>query len=89
MTIVINALIWDEWNKEHIARHGVTPEEVEEVCHRNPQNFESYKKRVIIVGKTKSGKKLTIVLSDEDRNRQPYKIGSYYVITAFQKEVTL
>ena len=43
MTIVINALIWDEWNKEHIARHGVTPEEVEEVCHRNPQNFESWR----------------------------------------------
>lgn len=27
----IRAVIWDEWNEEHIARHEVIPEEVEEV----------------------------------------------------------
>jgi hypothetical protein len=27
----IRAVVWDEWNEEHIARHGVVPEEVEEV----------------------------------------------------------
>jgi len=28
----INAFIWPEERIEHIARHGLTPEEVEEVC---------------------------------------------------------
>jgi uncharacterized DUF497 family protein len=27
----IRAVVWDEWNEEHIARHGVVPEEVKEV----------------------------------------------------------
>ena len=31
--IVIRRLIWDSWNITHIARHDVTPDEVEDVCH--------------------------------------------------------
>jgi uncharacterized DUF497 family protein len=27
----IRAVVWDEWNEDHIGRHGVDPEEVEEV----------------------------------------------------------
>jgi hypothetical protein len=27
----IKVVVWDEWNEEHIANHGVVPEEVEEV----------------------------------------------------------
>jgi len=30
--LFIRALLWDDWNEEHIARHGVEREEVEEVC---------------------------------------------------------
>jgi hypothetical protein len=33
----INQLIWPEDRIGHIARHGVTPEEVEEVCFGQPQ----------------------------------------------------
>lgn len=32
----IGELIWDDWNVEHIADHGVAPEEVEEVCFDKP-----------------------------------------------------
>lgn len=28
--IVIDGLVWDEWNREHLANHNVTTEEVEE-----------------------------------------------------------
>ena len=28
----VGRLIWDPWNIGHIARHDVTPEEVEQVC---------------------------------------------------------
>jgi hypothetical protein len=31
--IFIRRLVWDSWNVAHIARHEVTPDEVEEVCH--------------------------------------------------------
>lgn len=85
--ILVKGLIWDDWNKEHIAKHGVTVQEVEEVCQNKPHVVESYRKRILIVGKTGKNKLLAIVLSPEDRNLQPYDIGIYYPITAFEKEV--
>jgi len=61
--MIIGKLIWDEWNIEHIARHSVEPEEVEEVC-RSKNLFTkgrsgSYK----MVGQTENGRYLTIILS--------------------------
>lgn len=85
--IAITGLVWDEWNREHISRHGISPEEVEEVCHGKHKITESYRKRFLIVGKTIKGKKLAVVLSPEDRNLKYYGNGIYYVITAFEKEV--
>ncbi len=34
--VKINELIWPQDRVDHIARHGVTPEEVEQVCFGNP-----------------------------------------------------
>lgn len=36
-------------------------------------------------GKTRNGKKLTIILSPEDRNLNIYGEGIYYPITAFEE----
>lgn len=58
--IVVKGLIWDDWNKEHIAKHAITLEEVEEVCHGRNEVVESYRKRLLITGKTKQGKLLAI-----------------------------
>ena len=85
--IKIRGLIWDDWNKEHIAKHGISVEEVEEVCHESYETVESYRKRILIESKTRKGKALTIVLSPEDRDLQPYDNGIYYPITAFEREV--
>lgn len=85
--IVVTGLVWDEWNREHLARHDISPEEVEEVCHGKYKITESYRKRLLIVGKTKGGRKMAVVLSPEDRNLKHYGNGIYYVITAFEKEV--
>lgn len=85
--ISVNGLVWDEWNREHLARHKISPEEVEEVCNGEYSITESYRKRILIIGKTKKDKKIAIVLSSEDRNLEPYDNGIYYVITAFEKEV--
>ncbi|MDP2586401.1 MAG: hypothetical protein Q8P32_01360 [Candidatus Komeilibacteria bacterium] len=87
MATRIYGLIWDEWNKHHIARHGISVAEVEEVCHGNHRAVVSYRKRILIEGKTKRGKYLIIALSPEDRNLQPYGKGIYYPVTAFDKEV--
>lgn len=88
MTLV-NSLIWDEWNKKHIAKHRITIKEIEEVCHGSHQVKESYRKRILIVGKTKNSRLLAIVLSPENKNLEPYGKGIYYVVTAFEKEVKL
>jgi len=44
-------------------------------------------KRFLLIGKTKRGRQLAIVLSPEDRNLEIYGNGFYYVITAFEMEV--
>lgn len=84
---IVKGLIWDDWNKKHIAKHGILPEEVEEVCHGRHKVVESYRKRLLVVGRTKLGKLLAIVLSPEDRDLRPYENDTYYPITAFIKEV--
>ncbi len=83
----IQHLVWDAANIAHIARHNVTPDEVEEVCQGHYEAEQSYRGRIQVVGKTSSGRELAIVLSPQDRNLQPYGEGIYYVITAFEKGV--
>ena len=74
--IVIKKLIWDGWNIVHIARHSVTYKEVEEVCHSDYVTFESYKGRFLLIGFTRAGRILTVVLDPEPEE------GTYYLVTA-------
>lgn len=83
--IAVKELIWDDWNKAHIAKHNLLPNEVEEVCHGTCKAVESYRGRLEIVGKTKKGRKLVIILSPEDRELKKYGSGIYYPITAFEE----
>ena len=85
--MTIKGLVWDDWNREHLSIHKVTIEEVEEVCHGKYKVIKSYRKRIMIVGETKNGRRLAIVLSPEDRNLNVYKEGTYYLITSYEKEV--
>lgn len=82
--IVVHSLMWDHWNKEHLNRHGITIEEVEEVCHGKYKVIENYRKRIQMIGKTRNGKTLTIILSPEDRKLKAYGKGIYYPITVFK-----
>lgn len=83
--IEVKELIWDDWNRDHIAEHKILPEEIEEVCHGTFQAVESYRKRIQVMGKTKRGRKLVIILSPEDRDLKTYERGVYYPITAFEE----
>jgi uncharacterized DUF497 family protein len=85
--MIVKGLIWDEWNKEHIARHDVSVKEVEEVCQGEYKIVESYRKRILILGKAKAKRNIAVVLSPEDRSLKSYGNGIYYVITAYEKEV--
>jgi len=50
---VIKNLIWDDGNVAHIAKHDVSPSEIEETLEINRVEWEAYKERIFIVGPTK------------------------------------
>lgn len=85
--MLIKGLVWDHWNRKHLSIHKITIEEVEEVCHGRFKVTKSFRKRVMLVGKTKNGRRLAVVPSPEDRNLNTYKEGNYYLITSYEKEV--
>lgn len=74
--LIISRLVWDDWNVEHIARHDVSPEEVEEVCHREALVHETYGGRLRVIGMTSSGKALTVIAAPKGED------GVYYPVTA-------
>ena len=73
--IFIRRLIWDAWNVGHIARHRVDPEEVEAVCQGDPLVQRSYRRRLVLIGPTATGRMLAVILAPEGR-------GVYYPVTA-------
>lgn len=72
--IKIKKLIWNDWNKEHIKKHGVSVEEAEE----SGKNFKYHRKtkenRYLAVGRS-GNRILTLII-----NRQG--LGVYYLVTA-------
>ena len=75
----IDAFIWPEERVEHIARHGVTPEEVEEVCFRKSfvrrAKSEGENPVYYVLGQTEAGRYLFCVVI-----HFPY--GNGYPVTA-------
>ena len=74
--IVVRKLVWDQTNTQHIARHGVTPAEVEEVCAADIFILHGHSGRIMIVGPTKKDRALSIVLDPEPED------GVWYPVTA-------
>lgn len=66
---------WTEEDVTHIARHDVTPDEVEEVLAAGPvwrrgrTHPETRRKSLYALGKTEAGRYLFIVLSPRGRGR--------------------
>ncbi len=52
---------WDEGNIEHILRHNVIPDEVEEACVNKPYVRKSAARRYLVYGITDSGRYIFIV----------------------------
>ncbi|MFQ6101489.1 MAG: BrnT family toxin [Anaerolineae bacterium] len=76
----IDELVWDEWNVEHIASHGVEPDEVDDVCFGRPlvrraRTTRYGLRRYHAFGQTAAGRYLFIVLDCE-------AAGTFYVVSA-------
>ena len=74
--INIKRLIWESWNIQHIDRHRVTPEEVEEVCRGKPITSQTYGGRIRVVGPTQRNRMITVILAPTSTKR------TYYPVTA-------
>ena len=74
----ITTLIWDDWNEEHISEHGISPEEVEEVCSSPGRILRRGRVGTYAVfGRTGEGRELVVFLAP----RGPHS-GVFYPITA-------
>lgn len=74
--ITIRSLVWDAWNIAHIARHDVSPGEVEDACRTKPYIVTGKKGRYMLIGPTKTGRFLAIILDPEPEQ------DVYYPVTA-------
>jgi uncharacterized DUF497 family protein len=71
----IEELIWDDFNTKHILKHEVSILEINEACQNIKASFSSRESRIILIGKTKTDRILTMVLAELEDNK-------YYLITA-------
>ncbi len=81
----ISEIVWSESDAAHIVRHGVTPEEVEEILAANPvwrkgrTHPETGRVSLIALGRTEAGKYLFVVLS-------PRELGRARCVTALEMD---
>jgi uncharacterized DUF497 family protein len=71
---------WNAANVEHIARHGITPQEAEEAVRIEPLDADVQQHdcelRVLCFGRTKSGRLLTVLYTE--------RWGKIRVVTAYE-----
>lgn len=70
------SITWTEGSEDHIARHGVTPEEVQEALYTRPRWITPGRSGVTLVfAVTDAGRYLLVVIA-------PARDGGVYVVTA-------
>lgn len=60
---------WDEQNIEHIANHGVSPEETEQVIDDTPLIIRAKQGKYIAFGQTDAGRYLVVVFVEKTDRR--------------------
>ena len=66
---------WDAWNEDHVARHGINPDEVEEAARNAPHMIRARGRTFRVIGQTDGGRSLTVFVA-------PRPGGTFYVVTA-------
>jgi len=59
--VPIREVLWDDWNIEHIARHHVTPEEVEEICLAAHWQHRAGGGKRALYGQTSAGRYVLVI----------------------------
>jgi uncharacterized DUF497 family protein len=73
----IDCLVWDDWNRDHIAKHAVMPEEAEEVIASDAVIRQTYKQRLHMIGPTLAGRIPAVVAGPV-----PDRPGTWYIFSA-------
>lgn len=60
----IRNLIWDDWNEEHILKHGGSKEEVEEVCYSRHVAIKSGNGKKAVWGQSEDGRYLLVIVGE-------------------------
>lgn len=58
----IRAFEWDTANEEHVARHGITPQEIEEVFRDRVYIKHSRSGRYYVAGRSGTGRQLILIV---------------------------
>ena len=78
---VIEQLVWDAWNTEHIATHGITRNDVEEAIRADTVARATYKNRILVLSPSR-GRLLAVVIGPV-----PGQPGAYYTFSAPSEQV--
>ena len=73
----IDSLYWDDENIEHISKHSVNPQEVEDVCFGTHIIRREGDRRYILSGQSANGRYLNVVIERVGK-------GLFRPITAFE-----
>ena len=73
----IRSLRWDDWNLEHITKHGMEPDDAAEVVWGSPIVDTTYKGRLRYTGPNAARRLLTVIVC-----AGPGQPGVYYVFSA-------
>jgi uncharacterized DUF497 family protein len=76
LKIRVKRYLWELENIFHIARHGITTDDVEEALNERTLNKKTYKGRILAIGITNQEKIIATVLE-----YVTYK-DAYYIVTA-------
>ena len=60
---------WNDWNLEHIARHGLEPHEVETACRGEKVVLRGREGRYLLYGRTGAGRYLFVVAAVQGGGR--------------------
>lgn len=73
----VEHVIWSAANVAHVGKHGISPEEVEDVLFTPPLNARRGEREgaYLVLGRTRAGRRLLVVIALRPRN-------SWYVVTA-------
>jgi uncharacterized DUF497 family protein len=72
----IRSLRWDDWNLEHITKHGMEPDDAAEVVWGGPMIEPSYEGRLMCLGPNAAGRVLAVIVGPV-----PNEPGAYYVFS--------